>query len=119
MVIVMIDMQQDSRLEHLRSFLKTLRQRLDPHTAILGEHERISTRRGRRVSQEEIAEAIGVSRGWYVSLESGKPIQCSIACLARLAAALNATPPERAMLFSLAVPELNVLSNLHNGVVQC
>jgi DNA-binding XRE family transcriptional regulator len=106
----MIDIMHCDRREKLCSFLKTLRRRLDPHTAVLGEHERISTRRGRRVSQEEIAEATGVSRGWYVSLESGKPIRCSVSFLARVAAVLNATPPERAILFSLAIPELHMLS---------
>jgi transcriptional regulator with XRE-family HTH domain len=64
---------------------------------------------GRRISQEEIAQAAGVSRGWYVSLESGKPIRCSVSFLIRVAAALDATPPERATLFGLAIPELNDL----------
>jgi transcriptional regulator with XRE-family HTH domain len=82
------------RREKLRCFLKTLRRRLASHM-------------GRRISQEEIAAAAGVSRGWYVSLESGKPIRCSVSFLARVAAALNATPPERATLFRLAIPELN------------
>ena len=97
------------RREDLRSFLKTLRRRLDPHTALLGAHERISTRRGRRVSQEEIAEAVGVSRGWYASLENGLPIRASVSLLDRIAHALNATPHERAMLFILAIPELSGL----------
>jgi len=97
------------RRENLRSFLKTLRRRLDPNTEILGEYERINSRLGRRISQEEIAEAVGVSRGWYVSLESGAPIRPSLDLLHRIAGALNATPHERAMLFSLAIPELSIL----------
>lgn len=105
-----MNVKQQNRREQLCSFLKSLRRRLDPHTTTLGEHERISSRWGRRISQEEIAEAIGVSRGWYVSLESGKPIRCSVTFLGRVAAALNATPPERAILFTLAIPELSILS---------
>jgi len=105
----MMNVTQGNRRENLRSFLKDLRRRLDPNTALLGDHERISSRRGRRISQEEIAEATGVSRGWYVSLESGKPIRPSPSFLGRLAAALNATPQERAMLFSLAIEELEIL----------
>jgi len=97
------------RRENLRSFLKGLRCRLDPDTTLLGEQERVSTRWGRRVSQEEVAEAVGVSRGWYVALESGAPIRPSLPLLARVANALNATPHERAMLFSLAIPELGVM----------
>jgi len=97
------------RRETLRSFLKTLRRRLDPDTTILGEQERFGTRRGRRVSQEEIAEAVGVSRAWYVSLETGAPIRLSVPFLDRVANALNATPHERAMIFSLVIPELSSL----------
>lgn len=71
--------------------------------------DRLSSDKGQRVSQEEIAATVGVSRGWYVSLESGKPIRCSVSLLMRVAAALNATPPECAMLVVLAIPELNNL----------
>ena len=105
-----MDVMYCDRNEKLCRLLKALRRRLDPHTARLGAHERVNTRKGRRVSQEEIAEAVGVSRGWYVSLESGKPIRPSVSLLDRLAAALNATPPERLMLFSLAIHELNNLA---------
>jgi len=106
---MIMNVQQDYRRENLRSFLKGLRRRLDPQTTLLGEQERLNTRCGRRVSQEEIAEAVGVSRGWYVSLESGAPIRPSLSLLDRIANALNATPHERATLFSLAIPELGVL----------
>jgi len=98
------------RRETLRSFLKTLRRRLDPDTTILGEQERLGTRKGRRVSQEEIAEVVGVSRAWYGLLENGAPIRPSVPLLDRVASALNATPHERAMIFSLAIPELSTLS---------
>jgi transcriptional regulator with XRE-family HTH domain len=83
-----------------------MRLRLDPDTKMLGNHERVSSRRGRPISQEEIAEAAGVSRCWYAQLESGMPINPSVPLLDRLAGALNATPRERAMLFGLAIPEL-------------
>jgi len=76
---------------------------------VLGDQARLSTRWGRRVSQEELAEAVGVSRGWYVSLESGAPIRPSVPLLTRVARALNTTPHECAMLFSLAIPELSIL----------
>jgi DNA-binding XRE family transcriptional regulator len=104
-----MNLKQLDRREELRSFLKALRRRLGRNTAILGKHERHNSRMGRRVSQEEIAEAAGVSRGWYVSLESGAPIRPSVPLLDRLARALNATPRERAMLFRLAIPELSTL----------
>lgn len=96
-----------ARRDDIRSFLKALRQRLDPDTKVLGNHERLSLRRGRRVSQEEIAEAAGVSRCWYALLEAGAPVNPSVPLLDRLADALNATPVERAMLFGLGIPELS------------
>jgi DNA-binding XRE family transcriptional regulator len=96
-----------NRREDIRSFLRTLRLRLDPDARTLGSFERLGSRKGRRVTQEEVAEAAGISRGWYALLESGAPVQASISLLDRLAVALNATAHERAMLFSLAIPELN------------
>jgi transcriptional regulator with XRE-family HTH domain len=102
-------MAEDLRLKRRddrREFLLTLRRRIDPATARLGRYERLNSRRGRSVTQEEVAEAIGVSRGWYARLESGKPMQPSISMLHRIAEALKATPRERALLFHLAIPAL-------------
>ncbi|MBV9333744.1 MAG: helix-turn-helix domain-containing protein [Candidatus Eremiobacteraeota bacterium] len=56
-----------------------------------------------------MAEAVGVSRGWYAMLERGEPIQPSIAMLNRVAQALNATRDERVTLLQLAIPELQGL----------
>ena len=95
--------------EDLRSTIRGLRSRLDPAIGRLGEHERLGCRRGRRVSQEEVAEAVGVSLGWYAMLERGEPIQPSISMLSRLASALNATREERWKIFQLAIPELQGL----------
>ncbi|MBV8163261.1 MAG: helix-turn-helix domain-containing protein [Candidatus Eremiobacteraeota bacterium] len=81
----------------LRSLLRELRSRL------------VSPRLGRAVSQEELAEWIGVSRNWYAALERGCPISPSISMLSRLAETLNATPDQRAMLFQLAIPALRGL----------
>jgi transcriptional regulator with XRE-family HTH domain len=58
------------------------------------------------VTQEELAEAIGVSREWYGMLESAATTRTSTGLLLRLADALMVTPPQRAKLFALAVPEL-------------
>jgi DNA-binding XRE family transcriptional regulator len=95
--------------DQMRSLLRGLRLRVDPAAPTLGEHERLSTRRGKTVSQEELAEAVGVSRGWYSMLERGEPIQPSIALLGRIARALDATGEERLALFQLAIPELQGL----------
>ena len=80
--------------EDLRSLLRAMRSRC------------LSLRRNRAVSQEEVAEWVGVSRNWYAALERGEPVTPSISMLARLAVALNASPDERAELFKLTIPAL-------------
>jgi transcriptional regulator with XRE-family HTH domain len=90
----------------LGPFLKMLRQRISPGSGTLGPADRLPIRRGRRVTQEEIAEAVGVSRNWYRRLESGADVHASTKLLARLAHVLLLTPDERITLFALAVPEM-------------
>jgi transcriptional regulator with XRE-family HTH domain len=91
-------------------FLKSLRLRIDRKADRLGSYRRLPSRRGRRASQEEIAEAVEVSRGWYGLLESGAAIRASTRLLARIAEALGLSEEERAELFRLAVPEVAVPS---------
>jgi DNA-binding XRE family transcriptional regulator len=105
----MIDAIQPNHCLEIRSLLRGLRGRVDPDSRTLGQHERLGTRRGRPVSQEELAEVVGVSRCWYAMLERGEPVQPSIAMLSRLAAALSATRDERKTLYALAIPELQGL----------
>jgi hypothetical protein len=102
----MIASDRYERHEELRAFLKGLRQRVHPEARTLGAHQRLPSRRGRPVTQEEVAEAIGVSRAWYALLESGATIRTSMQLLDRLAGALMLTSRERAILFYLAIPEL-------------
>jgi transcriptional regulator with XRE-family HTH domain len=90
----------------LAHFLKSLRGRVDPDVCVLGSRARLPSRLGKRVTQEELAEAIGVSREWYSMLESAAAVRTSTGLLDRLACALMVTPQERASLFQLAVPEL-------------
>jgi transcriptional regulator with XRE-family HTH domain len=61
---------------------------------------------GKRVTQEELAEHLGISRGWYTRFEAGAPAGFSIALLNRLGDLLLLSAPERAELVRLAVPEL-------------
>jgi transcriptional regulator with XRE-family HTH domain len=88
-------------------FLRFLRQRVDPDTRTLGPYPRRPARLGKRVTQDELAEIIGVSREWYALLESGTAkTRASTGLLNRLAHALMITEDERARLFHLGVPEL-------------
>jgi transcriptional regulator with XRE-family HTH domain len=91
----------------LADFLKFLRRRIDRDVRALGPYVRVSQRLGKRVTQEELAEAIGVSREWYVELECGSArARASTGLLRRLAEALMVTPEERASLFQLALPDV-------------
>jgi transcriptional regulator with XRE-family HTH domain len=92
--------------EPLPAFLRERRTRLDPNLRVLGRHERIHARWGRPVTQEEMAEAIGVSRVWYGRLESGPAPRTSTKVLDRIASVLMLDPTERAKLFQLAHPSL-------------
>ncbi|MDB5043199.1 MAG: DNA-binding protein [Candidatus Eremiobacteraeota bacterium] len=90
----------------LAVFLRFLRQRIDPDVRDLGPYERFPGRLGKAVSQQELAEAIGVSREWYAALESAVPHRTSASLIDRLADVLMVTAEERGRLFRLAVPEL-------------
>ncbi|HEY2476184.1 MAG TPA: helix-turn-helix transcriptional regulator [Candidatus Cybelea sp.] len=90
----------------LASFLKTHRRDIPPDSATLGSWKRLPVRRGRRVTQEEIAEAVGISRNWYRRLESDGAPRASAKLLDRLAKAFQFTPEERTKLFVLGIPEL-------------
>ena len=90
----------------LGAFLRMLRRRVPPRSDTLGPSKRLPIRRGRRVTQEEIAEAVGISRNWYRRLEGGASARASTKLLVRIASALALTPDERITLFALAMPEL-------------
>jgi transcriptional regulator with XRE-family HTH domain len=68
-------------------------------------------RQGKMVTQEEVAEAIGVSRVWYAMLESGAALRTSSRLLARLADVLSLSDESREVLFKLALPELSIGGN--------
>jgi transcriptional regulator with XRE-family HTH domain len=102
----MILSESSKRRSDLALFLKFLRRRIDGDVRDLGPHARLPSRLGKRVTQEELAELIGVSREWYGMLESAATTRPSAALVERLADALGVTPEERARLFQLAVPEL-------------
>src|SRR5258708_36399787 len=90
----------------LASFLKARRRNIPPNSVTLGSWERLPGRCGRRVTQEEIAEAVGISRNWYRCLENGDAPRASPKLLDRIANAFQCTPEERTMLFALAIPEI-------------
>jgi transcriptional regulator with XRE-family HTH domain len=90
------------------AFLKEQRRRIPRDALALGRYIRLPARRGKAVTQEELAEAIGVSRVWYAMLESGAALRTSPRLLARLADALDLSDESRTVLFRLALPELSL-----------
>jgi transcriptional regulator with XRE-family HTH domain len=82
--------------------------RLNQHATALRPCKRVPSKVGRRVTQEELAEVVGVSRCWYRMLETGNSIRTSSRLLVRISDALMLSGLEQAHLFHLAFPELTV-----------
>lgn len=95
-----------SEREGRGAFLRRFRARLNPELSSLGPFLRLPVRVGKTPTQEEIAEAVGISRQWYALLEGDHPVRVSARILARIADAFSLSPSERAELFGLALPEL-------------
>ena len=89
----------------LGAFLKVQRRKIPPASATLGSWKRPLVRHGRRVTQAEIAEAVGISRNWYRRLEAGT-VRASMKLLVRLANTFQFTREQRKRLFVLAIPEM-------------
>jgi transcriptional regulator with XRE-family HTH domain len=85
-------------------FLKTHRQRLARESVELGPFPRHPLRVGKPVTQEEMAEALEVSRQWYAMLEADTA-RASPALVSRIGAVLSLNADERHELFGLAIPE--------------
>lgn len=102
----------------LGGLLRRCRARLSPGRASLGTYLRPAIRIGKAVTQEEVAEAVGISRVWYAQLENDRPVRASATVLARIADALSMDPAERSTMFRLALPELRPTA-LANSSVEC
>jgi transcriptional regulator with XRE-family HTH domain len=88
-------------------FLRACRQRLARESRELGPFPRHPLRVGKPVTQEELAEALEVSRQWYAMLEANAA-HASPALINRIGIALSLSPEERQELLRLAIPELAV-----------
>jgi transcriptional regulator with XRE-family HTH domain len=100
------DESDQTQFRTLGAYLKRARTRIDREALSLGPYERLASRRGRRVTQEEVAETVGVSRVWYATLEAGAHVRASMRVIGRLADILTLNADERVRLFQLAIPEL-------------
>ena len=89
--------------ESLAAFLRCSRSEIAPNASHLGNYERLPKRVGKPVTQEEVAEALGVTRTWYGKLETRRAARPSLTLLQRIASTLMLKPSERAQLFNLAI----------------
>jgi DNA-binding XRE family transcriptional regulator len=90
----------------LAGFLRSRRKQIPAETTHLGRTRRLPARIGRPVTQEELAEAIGVSRTWYARLENPGAPRTSLRLLLRIADALTLDRRARARLFTFAFDEI-------------
>jgi transcriptional regulator with XRE-family HTH domain len=86
------------------TFLKRHRRALRPQTLTLGDCRRVPARIGRPVTQEEVAEALDVSRTWYALLESGAA-RASAALANRIARVFDLDHAQQLELLRLTLPE--------------
>jgi transcriptional regulator with XRE-family HTH domain len=107
----------EGREEALHRFVRGRRLRLAPESPFLGESARLPNRVGKPVTQEELAEHLGISRGWYSRFEVGSPVEFSVPLLNRLGDILLLSSAERAELMGLAVPELAPVVSGESGAL--
>lgn len=86
--------------QELAAFLRTRRERLDPHD--FGLPSRRQARRTPGLRREEVAELAGVSIDYVVRLEQGRGLRPSADVVEALSQALRLPPDERTYLFDLA-----------------
>jgi transcriptional regulator with XRE-family HTH domain len=84
-------------LYELLGDIKQRRLTIPPASVVIGKHQRQAQRVGRPVTQEEFAEAIGVSPEWYCALENSKCSEASPALIRKIAIALHDRRAERQM----------------------
>jgi DNA-binding XRE family transcriptional regulator len=98
-----------SSLYELFGDFKQRRQAIPPEAVSIGEYQRRPRRVGRPVTQGELAEAIGVSREWYCSIENGKSMEASPELLRKISTALHDRRKVRQMQWG---PDETLVANL-------
>jgi transcriptional regulator with XRE-family HTH domain len=102
-----LERPEESSEQRLGTLLKRCRTRIDLERRSLGSFSRLASRIGKPPSQEEVSEAVGITRQWYAMMETNRPVRVSTRVLARIADVLMMDVSERAALFRLALPELH------------
>ena len=82
------------------------RKRIPASATALGSYRRLPVRIGKPVTQEELAEALGITRTWYALLESSLSPRASLRLLLRTAGVFMLGRRECAQLFALALANI-------------
>jgi DNA-binding XRE family transcriptional regulator len=107
-----VSLEEKKELRRVSILLKHARLRIPPNSRSIGGFERVASRIGKQVSQEELAEAIGVTRSWYGCLEASQPGRASLKLLVRICHALMLDERESLALIGLCFAELRERSDL-------
>jgi transcriptional regulator with XRE-family HTH domain len=99
-----------SPAQTIGTFLRKARIKISPDARSLGRVLRHPNRIGKPVTQEEVAESVGVTREWYSRIELGKNQRVAPSLLVRLAEVLMLDGTRREDLFTLGMPELRSAS---------
>jgi transcriptional regulator with XRE-family HTH domain len=94
----------------LGEFIKSCRLRVDRGSLSLGMCPRLPSRVGKAATQEEVAEAAGISRVWYAMIEGNRHVSVSARVLQRIAEVLMLDAIERDALLRLALPEVRTVA---------
>jgi transcriptional regulator with XRE-family HTH domain len=118
--VVDFSTSEDERRKQFSAFLRRARLSIPVESISLGSFVRRPERVGKVVSQEEFAEAIGVSRVWYATLEGCRVAQPSVALLERISDALMLDERQRLRLVELAIPELSqpAIELRHTAIIE-
>ena len=101
-----IDAGAEHGRETFRQFLRRARAEIPRDAQFLGPVPRHPNRAGKPVTQEELAEGLGITREWYARIELGIHERVPPPLLTRLAELLMLDRSEREALFALAIPGL-------------
>jgi DNA-binding XRE family transcriptional regulator len=101
-----VSLEEKNELRRVSILLKDARRRIPPSSRSIGNFERVASRIGKQVSQEELAEAIGVTRSWYGCLEARQPARASLKLLVRICHVLMLDERESLALIGLCFAEL-------------
>jgi len=105
-----------SPIYELLGDIKQRRHAIPPEAPIIGEYKRRPQRIGRPVTQEELAEALGITREWYCNLENGKCADASPELIKKIAVALHDRRAARRMQWGNEDPTVPSLADFRQYI---